>query len=116
MLNMTYEERLANLEQARIKRADTTAFNEANKHLYKTEYLDAPHWRSLGTKHNVRMLSEIEPISAKIVRKAIRKTGITFDLFNDHNTSLNHFVANNPELTAFAVIGLCLELKEMNCL
>lgn len=109
---LSQAEKDALLESARVGRMAKAAFRLANKHLLKQDYLDAHHWASLGSKYGVRMPSMDDAVSAKGLRKAIKKVGIDADVFNEHYTSVNYFVENNPRWTAYAAQGLLLELLD----
>ena len=110
--NMTPEERQIALQKAHDSRIAKAAHNKANEHLYKLEYLDAPRWAELGSKHKVRFPAHNEPCTAKGVRKMMRKTGISNDVFKEHYTSVEYFMENNPKWTLAALTGLLLEIKE----
>lgn len=93
-------------------RLDRAAFNKANEHLYKLEYLDSNHWQELASKHKVRMPTYNQPADAKGIRKMLRKTGISNETFKEHYTSVEYFLENNCKWTLAAVTGLLLEIRE----
>lgn len=109
---MTPEQRAENIEKARLAQAEKAAFNKANEHLYKLDYMDSNHWAELGSKHKVRFPAHNEPCTAKGVRKMMRKTGISNDVFKEHYTSVEYFIENNKKWTLYGVTGLLLEIKE----
>lgn len=112
MKERTPEERQAALSLAKAKQLEKAAFNKENEHLYKLDYLDAPRWAELGSKHKVRFPPHNEPCTAKGIRKMMRKTGISNDVFKEHYTSVEYFIANNPKWTLAALTGLLLEIRE----
>jgi hypothetical protein len=112
LASMTQEERQIALQKAHDSRVAKAAFNKANEHLYKLEYLDSNHWAELASKYKVRFPSYNEPATAKGIRKMMRKTGISNDVFKEHYTSVEYFLENNPKWTLLGVTGLLLELME----
>jgi hypothetical protein len=108
----TPEELAAMREAGRIARAEKAAFNKANEHLYKLDYMDSNHWQELASKHKIRMPVYNEPATAKGIRKYMRKVGIDNDTWKDHYTSVEYFVNNNPKWTLYGAVGLMLELRE----
>ena len=110
--SLSQEQKDALLKQAQAARIANITERDANAHLLKTEYLDSNHWASLASEYKIRMPHRAVGLSSKIVRKYLKKCGISIELFNEHYTSTSYFISNNPKYTAFAFIGLLLELKE----
>jgi hypothetical protein len=110
--SQTPEQIAQRLVEARQTAHDNRAFREANKHLYKTEYLDSNNWQSLATKHFVRMPNQDEPVTTKSLRKYLKRCNVSVETFNEHYTSMAYFVKNNSTWTAFAGAGLILEIKD----
>ncbi len=110
--NMTAEQRTEALAKAQEARKQKQLDIQSNKHLYKTSYLDMGYWEGLASKYKVRMPSRDEGVSAKILRKYLRKAGVEVETFNSHYTSMKYFVENNPTWSAYAAAGVILELKE----
>ena len=109
---MTPEQRAENIEKARLAQAEKAAFNKANEHLYKLEYMDSNYWAELASKYKIRMPTYNEPATAKGIRKYMRKTGISNDVFKEHYTSVEYFIENNPRWTLAALTGLLLEIRD----
>jgi len=109
---MTSEKRVEILKLAREAVVLRVATREANKHLYKTSYMDESYWASLGTKYGVRMENINDPATPKLLRKCIRKAHITTAMFNEVFTSIDYFVEKNPKWTGYAIMGLCLEIRD----
>ena len=110
--NLTQEERLARLEQAKIRRVEQSEQRKANEHLLKLDYADMNYWLDLASKHKIRMPFYNEPCSVKLIRKYLKKCNVPTPVWNDHYTSMEYFVKNNSDWTAVATTGLILELKE----
>lgn len=109
---MTQEQREEALAKARQSQIEKAAFNKANEHKYKLDYMDSNHWAELASKHKVRMPTYNIPADAKGIRKMMRKTGIDNETFKEHYTSVEYFLQNNPKWTLLAVTGLLLEIRE----
>jgi hypothetical protein len=109
---LTPEERQIALQKAHEARVAKAAHNKANEHLYKLEYMDAPRWAELASKHKIRMPSYNQPADAKGIRKYMRRVGIDNETFKEHYTSVDYFLENNKRWVLYAVAGLLLELKE----
>lgn len=107
----TPEQRAENIAKARQATLDKAAFNKANEHKYKLDYMDSNHWQELASKYKVRMPTYNIPADAKGIRKMLRKVGIDNETFKEHYTSVEYFLQNNPKWTLLAVTGLLLEIK-----
>lgn len=112
LADMTSEQRADALAKAQQAVRDKAAFNKANEHKYKLEYMDSNHWAELASKYKVRMPTYNIPADAKGIRKMMRKVNISNELFKEHYTSVEYFLQNNPKWTLLAVTGLLLEIKE----
>lgn len=110
--SLTQAEKDALLANARLAAQHKRELREANKHLVKTDYLDAGHWSTLVSRYGVRMPHQDDVTSVKIVRKYLKRCNVSVETFNEHYTSMNYFVENNPRWSAYATAGLVLELKE----
>ncbi len=110
--SLTPEQEQTLLENARAARDENIALREANAHNIKTEYLDEPHWAALASQAKLRMPHKNEPTSSSHIRKYLRKLGVDIEVFNDHYTSIKHFLANNPRWSAYATAGIVLELAQ----
>jgi len=110
--SLTPEQKKHLLEMAKAARLSKAAERDANAHLLKTEYLDSNNWATLASKYKIRMPHMNEKASVKVIRKYLKKAGVSVDNWNDSYTSMNYFVDNNPRWTAYAVAGLILEMKE----
>lgn len=95
----TQEQLAANLEKARQAREAKRIEREANKHLLKLNYLDSNNWATLATKYKIRMPSNEEAVDLTCLRKYLKRTGISYETWNEHYTSINYFVKNNPKWT-----------------
>lgn len=93
-------------------KAEKAAFNKANEHKYKLDYLDQNYWQELGTKHKVRFPTYNIPADPKGIRRMMKKCGIDNETFKEHYTGIDYFLKNNPKWTLLAVTGLLLEIKE----
>lgn len=111
MFQFTPEQQQANIIKAKAARQAKKVEREANLQRLKTNYLDMPHWQHLASLYKVRMPMAGVAVSAKEIRKALKKCNVSVDTFNEHYTSMTYFVQNNPLWTAQAVTGLVLELK-----
>jgi hypothetical protein len=109
---LTPEERQISLQKAHEARIAKAAHNKANEHLYKLEYMDAPRWAELASKHKIRMPAYNQPADAKGIRKYMRKINISNELFKEHYTSVDYFLENNKRWVLYAVAGLLLEIRE----
>lgn len=109
---MTPEQRAENLEKARLARLEQAAHNKANEHLLKLDYMDSSYWAELASKYKVRMPTYNEPISAKGIRKMLKRCGVDNDTFKEHYTSVDYFIENNSKWTLAAVTGIILEIRE----
>lgn len=109
---MTPEQRAEALAKAQQAVRDKAAFNKANEHKYKLEYLDSPRWADLGSKYKVRMPSYNEPCTSKGIRKYLKRVGISNETWKDHYTSVDYFIDNNPTWVLYAAVGLMLEIRE----
>ena len=115
ILNLTQEERTEILNKARQSRLNNKLERESNKHLYKTNYMDGNYWEQLARKNSIRMMNIDTPITTTNMRKAINRVGISAELFKEYlGCSLSEFIKYNPTWTAYAAIGVCLEIKEMS--
>lgn len=110
--SLTDEQKEANLHKAQAARILNAQLRQANKHLIKTSYLDSYYWSTLASKYNIRMPSGEEAASPQCIRKYLTKANVSFDVFNEHFTSIGYFLENNPLYSKYAVAGLILELKE----
>lgn len=109
---MTQEERQIALQKAHESRVAKAAHNKAKEHLYKLEYMDAPRWAELASKYKVRMPAYNEPCTPKGMRKYLKRTGISNDVWKEHCTSLDYFIENNPKWVLYGAVGLMLEIRE----
>lgn len=112
LANMSEEDRAISLQLARQAKVAKAAFREANKHLYKTSYLDEAHWAALATKYKVRMPSMDDPATAKVINKYLKRCKVSNDEWCERYTSSKYFVTNNTKWTAYAVAGLILEIRD----
>lgn len=110
--SLTQDQKDAQLSLAKAGREAKRIERAANVHLLKTDYLDATHWAALGSKYNIRMPRQDEKASIKTIRKYLKRAGLTSDSWNEHYTSAEYFVENNPMFTAYAVAGLVLEMRD----
>ena len=99
ILNMSAEDRLVAVAKAREGREAAKAVREANKQRLKMHYLDEGNWATLAT-------------SMKVINSYLKKCGVSYDEWNDHYTSRQYFLENNPLWTAYATVGLILELRD----
>lgn len=106
------EQRTKSLALAAASRIEREAFRASNKHLLKLSYLDSGHWHSLASKHSIRMPNSEDAVSSKIIRRFLKRCNVSVDLWDSHYSSVAYFVENNSKWTAFAAVGLILELKE----
>lgn len=107
-------EELATMQvKATQARKDKAAFNKANEHLYKLEYLDSGHWQELATKYKIRMPTYNEPATEKGIRKYLRKCGVSGDAFAESYGSVKDWIKNNPRWTLYGCTGTILELKDL---
>lgn len=109
---MTPEQRAENIAKAKAAYVFKAAFNKANEHLYKLEYLDMTHWQELASKYKIRFPAHNQPATASGIRKMLRKAGVSNDTFKEHYTSVEYFLENNSRWTLAGVLGLVLEIKE----
>lgn len=109
--SLTPEQRILLLDKAREARAVKATLREANKHLIKAEYLDIGYWASLASDKSVRMPNKDDATSVSVVRKYLKKCGVSIDTFNEHYTGTSYFVKNNPKWSAYATAGIILELS-----
>lgn len=109
---MSDEERAESLRIALEKRREKIAFNLANEHKYKLEYLDSGHWQALATKHKLRMPKYNEPASRKGIRKCLNKLKLELSVWVEHYGKLDDWLERNPTFTQYAANGHALELKE----
>ena len=93
-------------------KAEKAAYNLANEHKYKLNYLDQNYWQELASKHKVRMPTYNIPADVKGIRKMLKKCGVSNDVWKEHYTSSEYFLENNPKWTLLAVTGLISEIKE----
>lgn len=110
--SLTQSEKDTLLANARLAAQHKRELREANKHLVKTEYLDAGHWSNLASKHGVRMPHQDDVTSVKVIRKYLKRCDVSVETFNEHYTSMGYFVKNNPRWSAYASAGVILELKD----
>lgn len=116
MRERTPEEIKAALELAHKASADKKAFNLANEHKYKLDYMDSNHWSELASKYKVRMPAYNEPCTPKGLRKYMKRTGVSNDVWKEHYTSIDYFIDNNPKFVLYAAVGLMLEIKDSSSL
>ena len=114
--NMSPEQRTEALAKARLAREAASAQRTLNESTLKMNYLDNSHWASLATKYKIRMPYSNDKASPAIIRKYLKKAGLSVDTWNDSYTSMKYFCENNPLWSAYAVAGLVLELKDDNVL
>lgn len=112
--DLTDEQRVVFLEQARKAQEERRALFISQAHLLKQDFLDKPHWRRLASKHGVRMPADYVPgTELRLVRKAMRKAGVTPDAVREaFGGDVKKLQRENPTWPAFALIGLILELAE----
>lgn len=110
--SLTQEQKDNLLVEARMAAKHKRELREANKHLVRTEYLDAGHWSNLASKYGVRMPHQDDATSVKVLRKYLKRCNVSVETFNEHYTSMTYFVKNNPRWSAYATAGIILELKE----
>ena len=86
---------------------------QANAHLYKTDYLDAPKWREMASRAGLRMPPGIEPCSVSRMRTFLNRLSLPAVHFCKHYGyhSLSEFIAKNPTWTLFGFVGVALELQ-----
>lgn len=107
----TEEERAESLAKALKSRLEKAAFNKANEHKYKLEYLDSNHWAELATKWKIRMPVYNEAASEKGIRKYMRKVGVSNEVWCESYCSVKEWLGYNPTWTLYGAVGLVLELK-----
>lgn len=110
--SLTYEQKALLLAQAAIARAKAKEGREANKLTLKMDYLDSGHWATLASKYGIRMPMQGVPTSLPVIRKYLKLCGLEQEDWNEHYTSRDYFVKNNPKWTAYATAGLILEMKD----
>lgn len=93
-------------------KAEKAAFNKAEEWKYKLEYLDANHWQELASKYKVRMPAYNEPCTTKGLRKYMKRTGVSNDIWKEHYTSMDYFIGKNPDWVLYGAVGLMLEIRE----
>lgn len=107
----TPEELAEMREKGRLAREQKKVDGE---HLRK-EYLDLEHWRSLASKHGVRLPADYYPASdVKYVKRVLKKCGVDVKDFLESTglTNLKDFSILNPDFNAQAYVGLALEYVE----
>lgn len=102
-------EQILKMQEARLLKRENI---EANKHNVKRDYLDSNYWAELATRYKIRMPSNDEATSAKVVRKYLKRAGIEVAQFNEHYTSIAYFVKHNSKWSSYATAGIILELKQ----
>ncbi len=112
LANMSEEDKANQIALMQQARKDKALQRQANKDILKTDYLDSGHWATLASEAGIRMPSNLDPASGKVIRKYCKKAGIELELFNQHYTSIAYFTKNNPLWSAYAVAGLILELAK----
>jgi uncharacterized protein (DUF2132 family) len=110
--SLTQDQKDLLLLQAKAAKKAKAELRDSNAHLIKTEYMDSAHWATLASKLGVRMPHQNEATSVKIVRKYLKRTGVSTEKFNEHYTSMKYFVENNSRWSAYATAGIILELAE----
>ena len=106
--NLSKEERLANLEKARISREKK---KEAGKNL-RQAYLDEAYHRKTASKFGLRMpASYISACNTKHLKRVMKKLGINPSewLAVEGYKSLADFGRENPTVSAAEHIGILLE-------
>lgn len=105
---MTAEERV----NYRAKALETVRLKSlwAEEHL-RQEYKDESHWRELASKYKVSMPRWYEPASeTKYVVRAFRKVGLNVTDYSEAiGTALKDLAELNPDMPAWAMVGLALE-------
>ena len=108
--SLSDEDKAALIAKMHKARADKAAFRLENSATLKTDYLDSNHWATLASDMGIRMPSNLDPASSKVIRKYCKKANVSIEQFNEHYTSMSYFCENNPKWTAYAVAGLILEI------
>lgn len=106
--NLSKEERLANLEKARISREKK---KEAGKHL-RQAYVDEAYHRKTASKFGLRMpASYISACNTKHLKRVMKKLEINPSewLAVEGYKSLADFGRENPTVSAAEHIGILLE-------
>lgn len=109
----TKEETAELLAKAYAAKVAKAIFRQENKHNIKTDYLDNGYWGDLASKYKIRMPSTLDAVSTTILRKYLKRCGVSVEVFNEHYTSMAYFVKRNPKWNAYAAAGLILELRQM---
>jgi len=99
-------------EKARLVRAKKKEERANNIHNLRDNWLDEGRWRTLASRYKLRMLNMYDLPSTGMLTRVLKKLNMTRDQFNEHYTSYNYFVKNNPDVSAFVLCGLLLEIKD----
>lgn len=94
---------------SRAKKKEERANNIYN---LRDNWLDEGHWRSLASKYKLRMPNMYDLPSTGVLTRVLKKLNMTRQQFNEHYTSYSYFVKNNPDVSAFVLCGLLLEIKD----
>ena len=109
--SLSLEDWAAIREKGKASIAAKALLRDSIAHLIKTSYLDEGHWAMLASKHKLRMPNMNEKATPNLLRKYLRKTGVSVDTWNEHYSGIGKFLASNPLWNAYASAGLVLELK-----
>jgi len=110
--NRTPEQIKESLRLAHIASAKKSVDRANNIHNLKLEYLDSNYWSGLASKYGVRMPNNADKVTAGLITKYLRRIGVSRETFDNHYTNSSYFIKHNPEWSAYAFVGLLLELKE----
>lgn len=110
--NLTEEQMRENLEKAHLARAKKKEERANNIHNLRDDWLDEAHWRNLAGKYKVRLPNMYDLPSSALLTRILKKLNMKREQFNEHYTSYSYFVKNNPDVSAFVLCGLLLEIKD----
>jgi hypothetical protein len=98
-------------EKGLLARAKKKEERANNIHNLRDNWLDEGHWRNLASKYKLRMPNMYDLPSSALLTRVLKKLNMTRQQFNEHYTSYSYFVKNNPDVSAYVLCGLILEIK-----
>lgn len=104
LIQKTREEMLEMQALGRASRAAKVAEWEANKHLFKHDWLDAGHWKELGSKYKITFPNHLEPMTETRLRKYLRSV---VEAWDEHYGKVRSFIAMNYRVPLWCVLWVC---------
>ena len=80
----------------------------------KQDWLDAPHWQRLLSKHGFRSPPHYMALSTKGIRRYLKRAGVSVNTFHEMTgfASIAQFITANPTLPLWAFFGQLVEMKQ----